>query len=149
MASAKSIQIREAKHQDDGAIAKLSGELGYETTKENVNEKLVQLLNSPDHEIYVAEDESGKVIGWIHVFTSHRVMVDTFADLGGLVVTESRRGHGIGNQLLQAAEVWARSIGLRKLRIRSKVSRKEAHDFYTSKKYETVKSQTVFEKTLS
>jgi GNAT superfamily N-acetyltransferase len=149
MPSTKPIHIREAQTQDAGAIDKLSGELGYEATEENVHKRLGQLLSSPGHGIFVASSDSGQVIGWVHVFASHRLMVDAFADLGGMVVTESHRGYGVGNQLLQAAERWARSVGLEKLRIRSKISRKGAHMFYSSKKYETIKSQRVFEKTLS
>lgn len=146
MASSKSIQIRKARPEDDGAIAKLSGELGYETNQRSVNVQLNQLLESHDHGIFVAMNKSDEVIGWIHVYTSHRLMVEAFADLGGMVVTESLRGCGVGTQLLQAAERWTTSKDLGKLRIRSKVSRENAHQFYSSKKYAVVKSQRVFEK---
>jgi GNAT superfamily N-acetyltransferase len=143
-----SIQIRTATPADTDAIAGLSAELGYETTSEDVSERLGQLLNSQEHGIFVAVDHPKNMIGWVHVFTSHRLMTDSFADLGGLIVKQTHRGFGIGNQLLLSAEEWAISKGLQKLKVRSNVSRERAHKFYISKDYNSFKSQKVFEKTL-
>lgn len=148
MGSARLIYVRAATPADAAAIANLSSELGYKTNSKKARERLSQLLKSQEHGIFVAVDHSQSVIGWVHVFTGHRLMVDPFADLGGLVVTESHRGYGVGNQLLISAENWASSMGLEKVRIRSKVTRERAHKFYSSKDYKTIKSQKIFEKSL-
>lgn len=149
MTSIRSILVRDAKMHDSPAIAALSGELGYETTSEDVAARLDYLLNSQDHGIFVAVQEYGEVVGWIHAYVGFRLTVENFADLGGLVVAEAFRRQGIGEKLLHAAEEWARSKGLNAIRIRSRDSRVEAHRFYQSKDYEIQKTQIVFRKNLS
>lgn len=148
MGSEDSIRIRTAIAADADAIARLSAELGYETSSNEVQVRVERLLQSDEHAIFVAVDHAEVVHGWVHVFINHRLMVDPFADLGGLVVNKEMRGLGIGYQLLLSAEDWANGSGLSKMRIRSKVSRERAHQFYSSKDYETIKSQKVFEKKL-
>ena len=142
------LSIRTASPLDVAAIANLSAELGYDTTSEEVSDRIRFLIQSPDHEIFVAVGDSNDVVGWVHVYTNYRLMVDPFAEIGGLIVKEDQRGNGIGNQLLRAAEEWAKKRGLDEVRVRSNVTRERAHKFYISNDYETVKSQKVFQKTL-
>jgi GNAT superfamily N-acetyltransferase len=148
MGSATPIYIRTATLSDAPAIAGLSSELGYDTGQDKVGDRINQLLNSSEDGIFVAYNRKDEVVGWVHVYASYRLMIDAFADLGGLVVSESHQGFGVGSQLLKKAEAWAQTNGYNKLRIRSNVLRERAHKFYISKDYKTVKSQKVFEKSL-
>jgi len=72
-----------------------------------------------------------------------------FAELGGLVVDEARRGSGNGRALLAKAEGWAAENGCAMLRVRSNVQRAAAHQFYERMGYAVTKSQFVLEKQLS
>jgi GNAT superfamily N-acetyltransferase len=143
------VRIRPARLEDAVAVAELSGELGYPTPPEQGKRRLSSILESVDHEAFVATDQDGSVVGWIHVFATLRLEADAFAELGGLVIAASHRGHGIGKRLVAAAESWARQRGLDRVRVRSKASRGDARRFYQHDGYSRVKTQEILDKALS
>jgi GNAT superfamily N-acetyltransferase len=49
--------------------------------------------------------------------------------------------------LVAACEAWARRCGLTRIRVRSRVARKDAHRFYEGLGFERSKEQVVFDKT--
>jgi GNAT superfamily N-acetyltransferase len=100
------------------------------------------------HIILVAADEKDVAVGWIHGRVVRWLESDPFVDVGGMVVADSSRGQGVGGRLLDEVENWARSLGHRRIRIRSNVVRERAHGFYTRLGYDKVKTSYVFEKTL-
>jgi len=140
--------IREAEIADAAVIAQLSGELGYPSSPAQTVTRLLSILDSPDHKVFVATNREGSVHGWIHVFVSQYLESDPFAELGGLVVSTRWRARGIGKKLMAAAEDWVVSKGIRTMKIRSRSSRVEAHAFYESLGYAVTKTQHVFEKAL-
>ncbi|MCL7971784.1 MAG: GNAT family N-acetyltransferase [marine benthic group bacterium] len=142
------IRIRSAIPDDADAIARLSGELGYPTTAPDARRRLFDIKTSTNHAVMVAEDESGTVVGWIHVFRSRRLGGEPFAELGGLVVTESLRGHGIGRRLVAEAEEWAEKREIATLRIRTRTTRNDARLFYEDLDFVLTKTQVVFERQL-
>lgn len=144
----KSITIRTARPDDAEAIARLSGELGYPTTAPDARRRLFDIKTSEHHAVLVAEDDSGSVVGWMHVFRSPRLGGEPFAELGGLVVTETLRGHGIGSRLVAEAERWASERGIGTLRIRTRTTRNDARLFYEDLGFFLTKTQVVFERQL-
>ncbi|MGD8328256.1 MAG: GNAT family N-acetyltransferase [Acidobacteriota bacterium] len=142
------IRIRRAQSDDAESLAHLSGELGYPAAAAAVAQRLAVLLDRGDHAVLVAESAEGRVLGWAHAFVAHRLESPSFAEIGGLVVSEGVRGQGIGRCLVAAAERWARNRGLGAIRVRSNVVREEAHAFYRRLGYENLKEQAVFRKSL-
>jgi GNAT superfamily N-acetyltransferase len=143
------MRIRIATLEDAAAIASLSSQLGYPAVEADVARLYAAILRHGDHAVFLAEDADGAVSGWVHVFLSRRLFVPTYAELGGIVVDEVRRGSGIGRALLTRAENWAAETGCLMLRIRTHVRRAGAHRFYESMGYVALKSQQVFDKKLS
>ena len=139
--------IRIADEQDAAAIACLAEQLGYHTSVRQVEKRLEAVLASRDHAVFVACFDN-EVVGWAHVFVEQRVESDPFAEIGGFVVAQSHRRHGIGRLLLQAAEKWASESGVSKLRVRSRLNRNDAHRFYEESGFTIYKEQRVFEKPL-
>jgi len=148
MSRGPQITIRPAIPDDVEAIARLSGELGYPTPPADVRRRLFDIKTSEDHAVLVAEDSPGSVVGWIHVFRAPRLGGEPFAELGGLVVTEALRGHGIGSRLVAEAEEWASERGLTTLRIRTRTTRDDARLFYEELGFLLTKTQVVFERQL-
>jgi GNAT superfamily N-acetyltransferase len=142
------INIRQADIEDAAVIAELSGELGYPSSHAQTVSRLGSILDIPEHKVYVAVGHDETVLGWIHVFISQYLESDPFAELGGLVVSANWRAKGIGKKLMVAAESWVAQKGVRKMKIRSRSSRVEAHAFYKSLGYGVAKTQYVFEKSL-
>lgn len=142
------IRIRGARHEDAEPLARLSGELGYPVDGAAVAQRLAALLDRSEDKVLVAEGSEGSVLGWAHAFVARRLESSSFAELGGLVVSEDARGRGVGRSLVAAAERWARDRGLGAIRVRSNVTREGAHAFYRHLGYEKIKQQGVFRKSL-
>ena len=139
------VEVRAAVPDDAEAIARLSGELGYPATMADVRRRLFDIKTSEDHAVLVSEVPPGRVLGWVHVFRAPRLGGEPFAELGGLVVTESLRGRGIGRRLVEEAERWAMTRDLHTLRIRTRTTRTDARLFYEDLGFTLTKTQVVFE----
>ena len=136
--------IRCARTYDAPALAELSGALGYPATRQQIVARLAAIEATPAHKLFVAEDESGRVVGWLHVAQCVALTEDDGAEILGLVVAADLRGRGIGADLLRAAENWARARGAGYLRVRSRVERDGAHRFYERAGFARSKTQHVF-----
>jgi predicted N-acetyltransferase YhbS len=125
------IAIRKAHISDAGTIAGLLGELGYPTSPEEAEDRLRAAKRSASDVVLVAVDGE-KVVGFVslHVmlyFTmGHRV-----CRVLAIAVTEKARGQGIGRQLMDVAEMQARSMDCKAVEVTSADHREGAHAFYT------------------
>lgn len=142
------MNVRKAKPGDALSISALSSQFGYSASADEIRDRLLRILASDEHTVFVASSSDDIVLGWIHTFISKRLVTDPFAELGGLVVTDKHRRQGIGEQLLFHAEEWAREKDLRLMRIRTQTFREEAHRFYEKMGYSLWKEQKAFEKYL-
>jgi GNAT superfamily N-acetyltransferase len=143
------IRIRTAIPKDAAELSLLSEQLGYIASAEEILKRLPKLHGMEEHAVFVAVSQDDRVLGWIHVFVSHRLVVESYAELGGFVVTEGNRSHGIGERLLYKAEKWAVNMGLNILRIRARSSRERTHRFYSRMGAQLSKEQKVFEKCIN
>jgi len=142
------IKLRAPTAGDGPELAELCGEMGYPSSVSEVEKRLQPLSDHDDHMVLVAADEQDKPVAWVHVHLSFRLVDEIFAELGGMVVSESHRSQGIGEKLLAEAERWAAAQGVNLFRVRSNIVRKRAHGFYKRAGYEQFKTQQVFEKSL-
>ena len=142
------LEIREARPQDFARIAELSAQLSYSSSPEDIARRLAGMQDSHEHAVFVAEQEGGEIAGWLGVFVYRSVEADARAEISGLVVDERFRSRGIGRQLLERAELWAREAGCRSIGLRSNVIRDEAHEFYLRYGYRHIKTQKSFRKDL-
>jgi N-acetylglutamate synthase-like GNAT family acetyltransferase len=140
------VEIRGAEQSDMTAIAKLSSQLGYPTTSSEITQRLAHILADEKQDIFMAEAIDKVVVGWVHVFIAQRLIVDTYVEIGGLIVKDGQRGSGIGKALIIAAEAWAREHGVSEMRVRSNVIREKAQKFYERLGYSCVKQQNVYYK---
>jgi GNAT superfamily N-acetyltransferase len=133
---------------DAEGVAALSTQLGYPSTAEQTLRRFRGIADAPDARVWVAEDQGGAIVGWIHLFGNRLLESDPDIEIGGLVVHEDARGRGVGRALVSAAEDWARERGYSVVSVRSNVIRKEAHEFYKGLGFEPTKSQFKFRKKL-
>jgi GNAT superfamily N-acetyltransferase len=141
--AAKAPSIRGARAGDAAQLAELSTQLGYPTTAAQARVRLI-LLDDPERELLVADDD-GRLAGFIDVHVQRVVESEPYAEVGGLVVAEGRRGDGVGAALLAAAAGWARERGLGRLWIRANLARVGPHEFYEHVGCRRVKDQRVYE----
>jgi len=141
-------EIRAACPQDSAQMAELAGQLGYTSTEEEIARRLSAMQPLPGHAVYVAQSRDGRIVGWIGLLLFHTVEADARAEVSGLVVHEAARSQGIGRQLLERAEQWARENGCRQIGLRTNVLRERAHAFYEREGYLHSKTQRAYRKML-
>ena len=142
------ITIRTADPDDALAVGKLVAQLGYDDiTIEAARRRIVQLLGKVEHAVFVAVNE-GRVVGFIHICVIETLEHEPRGEIRALSVDEKHRSVGIGAQLVDRAEQWARERRLLKVRVRSNVKRDRARTFYERLGYIVTKVQNVFDKAL-
>jgi GNAT superfamily N-acetyltransferase len=129
-------------------MARLAGELGYPMSSEEMARRLDVLLPNESHYIAVA-DKGDRLLGWVHV--EHRFSLEggDRAELMGLVTDSSARRRGLGRELVDVAESWARARGLSAVTVRSNVARELSHPFYETLGYLREKTQHVYRKVMA
>jgi GNAT superfamily N-acetyltransferase len=68
------------------------------------------------------------------------VDAEAFVLIGGLVVDRNHRRLGIGRELMDRAEAWARERGCSMVRLTSSATRTAAHRFYEDLGYTHIKN---------
>ncbi len=134
---------------DLSSVADLSGELGYPITLAALRPRFEQVAPSRDAALLVAEVSPGHIAGWIHVCGERSLTHDPLAEIRGLVVARDQRRKGAGRDLVAAAEEWSRRHGYRSIRVRTRITREDAHGFYRACGYELEKTQHVFSRELT
>ena len=138
------MRVRIMTEQDAGAVAALSGQLGYPASAERIAARFRDMAGDVDAGVFVAVSPDGSLAGWIHVCGRRSLESDPHAEIAGLVIDAARRRQGIGRRLVDAAETWARRHGYSYLKVRSNVTRDVAHEFYGGLGFTRIKSQHVY-----
>ena len=145
----KKVKIRQATTSDIPAMNELfRKDLGYAECRLEIVEKQFAGLYNSREAVFVAEADSGRIAGVIHVEKYNVLYFPTMANILGLAVAADYRRHGIGSDLLKRAEEWARENGACSMRLNSGESRKQAHEFYRAQGYTDDKKQLRFIKEL-
>jgi GNAT superfamily N-acetyltransferase len=147
-APAANFKIRAAHAEDSAVLARLSAQLGYPATPDQVSARLNEVLRDPSGAIFVAETSSGEVAGFIHLLHQSLIETDMRTEVAALVVDEVVRGSGVGRAQMARAEEWAREHGCHNINLRSNVIRAGAHYFYERIGYRHYKTQKAFRKDL-
>ena len=136
--------IRSARASDSYSISQLSLLFGYpQESGDLASVRLNELINSDSDKVWVFEQHK-QVLGWIHLFVAKRLASATFVEIGGLVVSADSRRQGIGRQLVERANSWAREKHL-SLRVRCNAKRDDTCKFYRDINFSELKNQVVFE----
>ena len=133
---------------DAARVAVLTTQLGYPVETDEMARRLADVRTGRDDLVLVAVDAADSVIGWIHVARLALLEAGAVACINGLVVDEPARSVGIGRELVDAAETWARDRGATAIIVRSRSTRERAHRFYERLGYVEIKRSHVFEKPL-
>ena len=141
------IIIRQAKIEDYKDICKICcDDLGYNCSEELVKERL-KGFDKNNERVLVAV-YNGKVVGYLHAQIYKTLYFEELINFLGLAVSKEYRNKNVGTRLVNEIENWAKENGIKKVRVNSGVSRKEAHEFYRSLGYNNEKEQIRFLKNL-
>jgi ribosomal protein S18 acetylase RimI-like enzyme len=130
------VTIRAAAISDAAALAGLMCELGYETTKSEMQARMERIATDERYRTFVAV-HNDEVCGMIGTLTSPSYEHN---DPGGrilaLATLSSMRRRGIGRALIAAAEKDFAKRGIRRVALNTQLVREDAHKFYESLGYE-------------
>lgn len=141
------IIIRQAKIEDYKDICKICcDDLGYNCSEELVKERL-KGLDKNNERVLVAVYNS-EVVGYLHAQIYKTLYFEELINFLGLAVSKEYRNKKVGTKLVNEIENWAKENGIKKVRVNSGFSRKEAHEFYRSLGYNNEKKQIRFLKCL-
>lgn len=139
--------VRPMRLDDAATVAELTTQLGYPVEPDELRERVAALLACPDEgALFVADDD--EPIGWIHVERRLTLETSPAVQVMGLVVHEGHRSGGIGRQLLEAGEAWARERGIGRMLVGTRTTRIEAHRFYERQGYTIWKTSYFMQKAL-
>ena len=125
--------IREINISDAKEIQKIcKTSLGYDVDISTVENQIKKLsCDNKNHILAVYEDENTKkVIGFVHAQVYESVYSDTGLNILGLAVDSDFRGNGVGKKLMGYIEKYAMDNGISFIRLNSANPRVEAHKFY-------------------
>ncbi|HKQ86822.1 MAG TPA: GNAT family N-acetyltransferase [Candidatus Acidoferrales bacterium] len=143
------VQIRVADMNDCEALASLAGQLGYESSAQEIARRFEGVVQSPENAVFVAQKISGRVVGWISAYVFRPLTSDARVEISGLVVDEAHRSRKIGAILLKRAEEWAVAQGCRSIGVHTNTTRQRAHAFYEQNGYQLAKTQRFYRKSLT
>ena len=130
------LTIRAAEMNDAARLAQLMCELGYETTKSEMQMRVERIATDERCRTIVAVCD-GKVCGMIATVTypsyEHN---DPSGRILALVILRTMRRHGIGRALIATAEKDFAQSGIRRVALNTRLAREDAHKFYESLGYE-------------
>jgi GNAT superfamily N-acetyltransferase len=138
------MDIRPAVASDASALVGLCHQLGHAVSLAEAEAHLQQRTADATGCILVALQATHPV-GWLEVEQRSALPTGRWAEISGLVVEESLRGQGIGQQLVLAAKKWAQQRGLGRLRVRMRLGRERASRFYQKAGFQLAKQQHVFD----
>lgn len=141
------LKIENMSSHDLDNVIELSAQLGYKISRSQAEERFLEISILPNYALFVAKINTGKIVGWIQInFEPTSLLLDTRAEVAGLVVDEKYRGQKIGSKLLAQAEEWAREQGVKLIRLRSSIKRSDAHRFYQREGYTLLNTSHLFVK---
>ena len=130
------ITIRCAQPGDAAMLAQLMCELGYETTKSEMQTRMERIATDERYRTFVAVRD-GNVCGMIGTFTypsyEHN---DPGGRILALVTSSAAQRRGIGRALVATAEKDFAQRGIRRVALDTRLTREDAHKFYESLGYE-------------
>jgi GNAT superfamily N-acetyltransferase len=127
--------IRDAAAADVEALTGLIHELGYEVSPQDVLDRLAAQAAAGLGTLVVEQD--GAVVGcasWSLMRVLHRP--GPVGRVSMMVVTQGRRGQGIGKALVRAVEAKCAGLGCVLVEVTSNARREDAHRFYEGLGYE-------------
>ena len=124
------IEIRLATVQDVEHISLLIRELGYVMSPHQLRQKLIVVHSSKIDRVLVAVSGE-ELLGCISLHVLPLFHAEgNFGRITALVVSEKRRGQGIGHALIQQAHQWFDAAHCTRFEVTSSDQRERAHRFY-------------------
>jgi N-acetylglutamate synthase-like GNAT family acetyltransferase len=143
------VMIRNAIMEDGETFVQLIQQLGYSATGLEMQRRLERIRVNPEQQQILVALQADQVIGLIHLQRRLSLISDCSVEIVSLVVAETFRSQGVGKELLDAAEEWARGQNITAIMLYSNCKRELAHRFYYRNGYGKIKDSIMLQKELA
>ncbi len=140
-----SMKVSVMKEAQLPQVARLSDQLGYPVSLDEISHRWKRLSSNERHALFVCE-ETDNLIGWIHLECVEDFIEEDKVEIKAIVVDESARGKGAGRALMNAAEKWAKTYHLHTIYLNCNTIRTRTHKFYQREGFTNYKTSLFFEK---
>ena len=132
----KMITISELTHSSQEVLDDINNLLPQLSSKvrEISLESLTALVDSESTKIFVAINESNKILGMLSLIVM-KIPTGTKSWIEDVVVDEKTRGKGVGQSLMVHAQEQARNLGAKSIDLTSRHAREQANRLYQSLGY--------------
>jgi GNAT superfamily N-acetyltransferase len=127
-------RIRHGAPHDAGGVGNLMAQLAEHaigTAADGDADRFCAILAQPNQTVFVAEDESGQLVGLLSI--GHQLTLwhaGPSALIQELVVDKAMRRKGVGRALILAAMQWAREVGCSEIGVSTEQDNLAAQAFY-------------------
>ena len=128
--------VRDACLADAAKIAHLLGQLGYPSTAQCVERKLLYQLGRTDAFLLVATEDTGSVIGFVSGhFIPQIALEGDFCRISYFCVDQHSRSLGVGRLLEESVSAIANRRNCDRIEVHCHARRELAHRFYFKQGY--------------
>jgi GNAT superfamily N-acetyltransferase len=128
-------------------VAELARQLGYPNEMEALEARFAQLAPLAHHWLLVIRNEQG-VQAWMHLERVFDLIEPAKLEIKAIVVNEELRGQGLGQQLIEHAQMIARENALRMIYLNCNIKRETTHKFYRQLGFQLERTAHFFEMTI-
>ena len=134
--------------EDTTAIDQLLAQLSDRFKDHTISATFLdEIIASPYHDILVARDPTGTIIGCATLSITFGAGAGRNAWLDDFVTDSSAQGAGVGSHIWEEMLAWAKEHGAENLKFTSSSKHQAAHDFYL-KRGAVIRDTNFFKKTL-
>lgn len=151
--------IREAQLQDAAAIAEIGQTLGWfelvnrmsvEEAENHVQQQLADCLEDDSHTVLVAQRTNGEVVGYLSAHWYANLLRGGDGYISELFIHPGATGKGVGGQLLQTIETYARQRNCTRLLLMNRRDRESyRRGFYRKHGWQELHEGAYFIRALS
>lgn len=128
--------IRPVLPEDDLPLTRLMERVGEGLSRETCRRRIHQVSANPLHHIWVAEDETGNILGWVHAQQLVSLLSDPVGEINGPYVAPHARRKGLATALLAKAEAWLQTQPLQAWQVHADQEDQDSYAFFTANEYQ-------------
>ncbi|WP_119393448.1 GNAT family N-acetyltransferase [Salinibius halmophilus] len=127
--------IRPVLPEDDLPLTQLMQQVGEGLSRETCRRRIHQVSANPLHQMWVAEDDSGALLGWVHAQQLVSLLSDPVGEINGPFVAPGARRQGLASDLLRKAECWLQTQPVAIWQVHAAQEDQDSYLFYTAQQY--------------
>lgn len=138
--------IQEARGRDAAEIHDLYKEVMQYDYPIDKMEKMIEFVYKDlDNYVFIAKEQD-KIVGVMEIVIKYSIHKPSYLIINCLAVAMHYQGKGVGTQLVQYVDHFAKQRGLGSIQVGSQFKRLQAHHFYKKNGFQEIKEHKIFQK---